>query len=164
MIFLERMWKGHRQSDQHWNCFKGNTGETPETERQGRAHGISQAHRSIQSWTELNWIQLIQMIEPFHCQWNNESSESERKQNNNKNSPVWVRISLPKSLSYLVPWPFVDNSTYVEFSHCCQFFVSSSINISQSIRDMHPYRLPETVKDKSFCNKASWSRLTVDTR
>ena len=27
---------GHRQSDQHWNCFKGNTGENPE--RRGRAH------------------------------------------------------------------------------------------------------------------------------
>ena len=30
------MRKGHRQSDQHWNCFNGNIGETPE--RWGGAH------------------------------------------------------------------------------------------------------------------------------
>ena len=28
--------EGHRQSDEHWNRFKGNGGET--SERQGRAH------------------------------------------------------------------------------------------------------------------------------
>ena len=28
MIFLERMRAGHRQSDKHWNCFKGENGET----------------------------------------------------------------------------------------------------------------------------------------
>ena len=27
MLLLERTRKGHRQSDKHWNCFKGNTGE-----------------------------------------------------------------------------------------------------------------------------------------
>ena len=27
---LERTTKSNRQSDQHWNCFKGNIGETPE--------------------------------------------------------------------------------------------------------------------------------------
>ena len=26
-IFLERTREGHRQSDKHWNCFKGNVGE-----------------------------------------------------------------------------------------------------------------------------------------
>ena len=36
MIFLERTWKGHRQSVQHWNGFQGNIGETPE--RRGGAH------------------------------------------------------------------------------------------------------------------------------
>ena len=35
-IFLERARKGHRQSDQLWNCFKGNVGETPE--RRGGSH------------------------------------------------------------------------------------------------------------------------------
>ena len=30
MIFLERMREGHRQSDEHWNRFKGNAGETSE--------------------------------------------------------------------------------------------------------------------------------------
>ena len=28
-IFLERTRNGHRQSDQHWNCCKGNIGDTP---------------------------------------------------------------------------------------------------------------------------------------
>ena len=27
MIFLERTREGHRQSDEHWNCFKGHIGE-----------------------------------------------------------------------------------------------------------------------------------------
>ena len=36
MIFLERTREGHRQSDEHWNCFKGNVGET--SERRGEAH------------------------------------------------------------------------------------------------------------------------------
>ena len=35
-IFLERTREGHRQSDEHWNCFKGNIRET--SERQGGAH------------------------------------------------------------------------------------------------------------------------------
>ena len=34
-IFLERAREGHRQSDEHWNRFKGNVGETYET---GGAH------------------------------------------------------------------------------------------------------------------------------
>ena len=36
MIFLERMREGHHQSDEHWNCFKGNFGET--SVRQSGAH------------------------------------------------------------------------------------------------------------------------------
>ena len=38
MIFLEseRTREGHRQSDKHWNRFKGNVGET--SERRGGAH------------------------------------------------------------------------------------------------------------------------------
>ena len=28
MIFLKRTREGHCQSDEHWNCFKGNSGET----------------------------------------------------------------------------------------------------------------------------------------
>ena len=35
-IFLERTRKGHRQSNQHWNCSKGNLRETPE--RRGATH------------------------------------------------------------------------------------------------------------------------------
>ena len=30
MIFLERMREGHRQSEEHWNRFKGDVGETSE--------------------------------------------------------------------------------------------------------------------------------------
>ena len=30
MIFLERTREGHRQSDEHWNRFKGNVGQTSE--------------------------------------------------------------------------------------------------------------------------------------
>ena len=37
---IKRM--GHRQSDEHWNCFKGNRGETPET-RGGAAYGLFRA-------------------------------------------------------------------------------------------------------------------------
>ena len=36
MIFLERTREGHRQSDEHWNRFKGNVGET--SERRGVLH------------------------------------------------------------------------------------------------------------------------------
>ena len=35
-IFLERTGEGHRQSDKHWNCLKGNIGKT--SERRGGAH------------------------------------------------------------------------------------------------------------------------------
>ena len=31
MIFFERTREGHGQSNEHWNCFKGNVGETSET-------------------------------------------------------------------------------------------------------------------------------------
>ena len=34
--FLERTREGHRQSEEHWNRFKGNVGET--SERRGGAH------------------------------------------------------------------------------------------------------------------------------
>ena len=54
-IFLERTRKGHRQSDQHWNCFKGNTGETPE--KRGGAHmGLPERVDTILNWIELNCL------------------------------------------------------------------------------------------------------------
>ena len=37
MIFLERTREGHCQSDKHWNCFRGNGGET--SERWGGGYG-----------------------------------------------------------------------------------------------------------------------------
>ena len=36
LIFLERTRKEHCQSDEHWDCFKGNVGES--FERRGGAH------------------------------------------------------------------------------------------------------------------------------
>ena len=36
MIFLARTREGHHQSDGHWNCFKGDVGETSES--QGGVH------------------------------------------------------------------------------------------------------------------------------
>ena len=52
-IFSEMTRKGHRQSDQHWNGFKGNIGET--LERRGGAHmGFPERIDTILNWTELN--------------------------------------------------------------------------------------------------------------
>ena len=46
MIFLERMREGHHQSDEHWDRFKGNAGET--VERWGGAHmGFSECIDTI---------------------------------------------------------------------------------------------------------------------
>ena len=51
-IFLERMREGHCQSDEHWNRFKGNIGET--SARRGGAHmGFSACIDTILNWTEL---------------------------------------------------------------------------------------------------------------
>ena len=52
------MRKGHRQSDEHWNRFKGNVGET--SERRDEAHvGSSERIDTILNWTELNWNELL---------------------------------------------------------------------------------------------------------
>ena len=60
-IFLERTREGHRQSDEHWNCFKGNIGET--SERWGGAHmGFSERIDIISSWTELNGISALRQL------------------------------------------------------------------------------------------------------
>ena len=49
--------KGHYYSDQHWNCFKGNVGET--SERQGGAHmGFPERTDTILNWAEWNWTQM----------------------------------------------------------------------------------------------------------
>ena len=57
-VLLKRTREEHHQSDKHWNCFKGNTGET--SQRRGGTHilyiniGFSE-HIDIPSWTELKW-------------------------------------------------------------------------------------------------------------
>ena len=43
-IFLERTREGHRQSDEQWNCFKGNAGEKF-CETGCSAYGLFRAHR-----------------------------------------------------------------------------------------------------------------------
>ena len=54
-IFLEMMRKGHHQSDQHWNCFKGNIGGNS-WQTGWSAYGPSWVHRYHLElyWTELN--------------------------------------------------------------------------------------------------------------
>ena len=42
MIFLERTREGHRQSDEHWNRFKGNVVETSDTRGGAHYHGLSE--------------------------------------------------------------------------------------------------------------------------
>ena len=46
-----RMREGHHQSDQHWNCFKGDVGE----EMGWSAYGFSERIDTTLKWTELNW-------------------------------------------------------------------------------------------------------------
>ena len=48
------MREGHRQSDGHWNCFKGNFGETSER-WDGARVGFSKCI-DIPSRTEPNWV------------------------------------------------------------------------------------------------------------
>ena len=72
MISLER--KGHRQSDQHWNCFKGNAGETSER-RDGACMGFSELLGATLNWTKLTreqhsviieWICLQSKVVAYH--------------------------------------------------------------------------------------------------
>ena len=61
-VFLERTREGHRHSDEHWNRFKGNVGES--SERRGGEHmDFSERIYTILSWTELNWTQNQMKIE-----------------------------------------------------------------------------------------------------
>ena len=57
MIVLERTRKGYGQSGKHWNCFKGNVGET--SERWDGAHELFQAHPYH---LELNWTNKDQQL------------------------------------------------------------------------------------------------------
>ena len=59
-IFLQMIREGHRQSDEHWNCFKGNSGDI--SERQGRAHmGFSKRIDTILNRTTLLWVRQLQL-------------------------------------------------------------------------------------------------------
>ena len=52
--FLKRMREGHRQSDENWNCFNG---ETWETESWGGAHkGFPDHTDTILNWIEPNLV------------------------------------------------------------------------------------------------------------
>ena len=48
MIFLDRTREGHRQSDEHYNCFKDKVGETSER-RDGAHMGFSERINTILS-------------------------------------------------------------------------------------------------------------------
>ena len=50
-------WEGHRQSDKHWNSFKGSGRETSQR-RDGAHMGFSARIDTILSWAELNWTSL----------------------------------------------------------------------------------------------------------
>ena len=53
-----RLWRGHRQSDQHWNCFKSNIGKTPE--RRGGAYiSLPDCIYIILNRTELYWTACL---------------------------------------------------------------------------------------------------------
>ena len=53
MIFLKRTRECHRQSDEHWNRFKGNVGET--SERRGGAHlDVSERIETLLNFTQVN--------------------------------------------------------------------------------------------------------------
>ena len=53
MILLERMRESHRKSDEHWNCFKSNTGES--SKRRGGVHtGFSERIATILNRTICN--------------------------------------------------------------------------------------------------------------
>ena len=64
MIFLERTREGHHQSDEHWNCFKGDDGETSERWDGAHNYGLFQAHRH---YLELNWTEL--WMDSNHPSW-----------------------------------------------------------------------------------------------
>ena len=53
LLARRRMRIGHSQSDQHWNCFKGNAGEISER-RSGADMGFSERKDTTLNWTVLN--------------------------------------------------------------------------------------------------------------
>ena len=66
-IFLERTREGHHQSDEHWNCFEGQIGET--SERRGGVHNYGLfPSTQIPSWTEMKWTGC-QTSRLQHCHW-----------------------------------------------------------------------------------------------
>ena len=55
------MREGHRQSDKHWNRFKGNVGRT--SERRGGAHmGFSERLDTLLKLTELNSVSRLKVL------------------------------------------------------------------------------------------------------
>ena len=51
-IFLERMREGHRQADEHWNCFKGHIAKTTERWDGVNNYGLFWVHEYHLEW---NW-------------------------------------------------------------------------------------------------------------
>ena len=61
MIFLKRMRKDHYQLDEHWNCFKGNIGETSDRWG-GVCTGFSKCIHTILNWSEQSLNTLMQSL------------------------------------------------------------------------------------------------------
>ena len=47
--------EGHRQSDEHWNCFKGKVSKETSQRRGGEHMGFSERIDTILNWTELKY-------------------------------------------------------------------------------------------------------------
>ena len=79
-VFLERTRDGHRESDDHWNRFKGDVGET--SERRGGAHmDFSESMDTILNWTELTrrrWQPLLVLLTTTSQQLRRSSGEGRR--------------------------------------------------------------------------------------
>ena len=59
------IWEGHHQSDKHWNCFKGNIGETF-FKCKATLGKFFQAHRYR---LELNWTHTCSAVQWRTAQW-----------------------------------------------------------------------------------------------
>ena len=99
-----------RQSDQHWNCFKGNVGGTPE--RRGGAHtDFPERIDTILNWTEVFTQYLQEMFTRSKPSKNPPSlipfaTEHRRYRRDPTQEPVLCDSSCPTRLQYwnALPW------------------------------------------------------------
>ena len=104
-VFLERTREGHRQSDEHWNHFKGEVGET--SERWGGTHmGFSKCIDTILNWTEQVMPNNSQSIPIFpYCPCHCCNTPKEMPKETTMNSPkLGVTKTSEGTLGWLMPW------------------------------------------------------------